>query len=397
MFRTLASQLSKFWSLQAVCLAAVWRGVLVSCLVGCLVGCNDKLPNFKVWVSNVRALETSPTQGTDGPTCSAGRTYSLQADMRAPGTAAVVKSNIIFVVDTSGSMGPELLKLQTSLPGFINQLNQQLSSNHKVVLHASVSGWSLQGVYVHNRAVGSTDKLHKIEMGLKGNINSKIPDSQLFFDSGTIFHYVVVTDDLEQYDACGPLASQVPAGAPYSAASVAHYEACLINRYQSGVGAFLEARGLSHRLHAIHFKNAASASNQCAIGSAAGTQLSETGAPYVSLTQAFGGGSHDLCQDNWNGLLSGLVDQIASDAQGEALQLQECAEGGVAIQRVVVKQGDFSRVLEMSDAGALLFQQGSSGAPASIRLQSAYLRQLIMTNQLDGSKPYSLQVDYSVL
>ena len=364
-----------------------------------LMGCNDKLPNFKVIELPSKVDISSNSE------CSAIQ-HSVSREFGAPIAGAVAKSNIIFVVDTSGSMGDELIKLQVSLPQFINQLTSRLDSNHKIVLHAQASGWALPGVYVHDRYVGSTDKMSKIEQALGASATSSsrnmIPRSALFTDPGSIFHYVIVTDDVEEYGSCQPVWMGVQSMAPYSASSVSGYESCLVDRYQAGVGAYMSARGFSHRLHAIHFKGGSSVPGAsvplgCAVGTAAGTSLSETGAPYVSLSRAFGGGSHDLCQDSWSELMEGLVDEISSAAQSHKVELSACPGKSVSIQRVVIRQGGYSRVLQMNDAGALLLHQAASGSPASVQIQNAFLQQLIQSGEMDGAKGYSLHVDYSVI
>ncbi len=359
-----------------------------------LVACSEKLPSFKV----IQLGSKGEVEGSGA--CPSGKQLSVTANLDAPGMGAVSKSNIIFVVDTSGSMLDELQKLQVSLPGFIRQLDEQLGANHKVVMHAQVSGWSLPGVYVHGRPVGSTDKMAKIELALGASPASSavnmIPKSALFTEPGTVFHYVVVTDDIEEFGNCTPSAGQVEAMAPYSAASVSNYESCLINRYRAGVGSYLESRGFSHRLHAIHFKGGSTPTLGCAIGNAAGTDLAETGAPYVSLSMAFGGVSHDLCQDNWSELMTRLVGQVSSAAQGQAAKLEACSGHGVAVQRVVIRQGSYERVLNAQESGTFLFVPGTPDQAATVQLQGAFLQQLIARGELAGDKGYSLQVDYTV-
>ena len=356
-----------------------------------LLGCSEKLPNFKVLQLPTKVEITSGPGdsggGGGGGACALGSQLSVSSDLNAPGTGGVAKSNIIFVVDTSGSMNDEMIKLQVNLPAFINQLNAQLDSNHKVVLHASVSGWSLPGVYLHNKAVGSVNKLAKIEeaLGIVATTASNVmPVSALFREAGTIFHYVVVTDDVEVYGGCSPTASGVSAVGPYSASSVANYEACLIGRYGTNVGGFMASHGFSHRFHAIHFKNSVTAPVGCAVGTAAQTSLSETGAPYISMAQAFGGGSHDLCQENWNQLLTSLVDQISSAAQSQRVQLTACSSSNVLVQRVVIKQGSYSRVLSGGELSSVIFHQGTSSAASTVQLQSSFLQQLISSGDIDG-------------
>jgi hypothetical protein len=170
-----------------------------------------------------------------------------------------------------------------------------------------------------------------------------------------------------------------------------------VQRVNSGLGAHLISRGLSHRLHAIHFKGASSSSPGCAAGTAAGTALAETGAPYLSLARAFGGGSHDLCQDSWSGLMSDLVEQISVAAQGQKVELSSCSAGGVALQRVVVRQGSYSKNIQGSESGAVILRQATAESPATVQLESAFLQQLIQNGELDGSQGYSLQVNYMAI
>ena len=322
-----------------------------------------------------------PNPVTDS--CIAGKTQSESIFFAASsGMGSSYAQNIIFVLDTSGSMYSEMKYLEKSLPQFLTTLQSKLPAElSRVVLFSNAPFTIPSGVYHHYFSVGSTNKISSIKESLSVGNKKQIPDSVLIQTPGAVNHYVIITDDIEGGGRLGMACS-------YStASSVKEYTDCQTGEFQKGVVDVLAQQSISARLHAIHWNKTPSdpaIALTCGAGSSYAKILGAS--PYTELTEAFGGGSYDLCAPDWDMLLKSLAESIAQSAKPGALT--GCEKSRLKVTSAQVVQNGVSK----EALSGVVLTQASGTQGALVSLKPGYLESL----GLNSSQAYRVVVTTKV-
>ncbi|MBU6375037.1 MAG: VWA domain-containing protein, partial [Bdellovibrionales bacterium] len=338
-------------------------------------------------------------------TCKVGAKFSEQLEM--PGSSSMgassKASNIIILLDTSGSMRDEMVKLGNALPQFIGDLSSRLgSSQHRIVLHSDAQFTDQAGnpkilsfpnYFQHNDYVHSYNKILKIEEGLgllrrpsRAITGGPIPEGRLIMDPGTIFHYLVITDEPETIpNECMPSTVRDLPFFEIFSTDWGAYEECLVRRYRQTVGAFMQDKSLQHRFHSIHSKTP---------DSSLWKMMNEGGRPYVKLTQTFGGKSYDIQNTDWDQMLAQFGNTVIQESAGVFGELRRCAFSPLKILKAEIYQetGGMGMSAPLA-AQDFEFTAGTEYSPARVRLKAG-----VMTAKgFDATKAYTIKLETELM
>lgn len=318
-----------------------------------------------------------------GRHCESGSTQRSQLEF---GSGAPRKLNVIFVVDTSGSMSDEAGRLSQSLPKFLSDLQAELGDSAKVIVQGVERAAPLSvpsGVYQHSYAVGSRDKIARIAEGLGLSGGVQISAAQRFSGPDTIHHYVVITDDIEQIGQCDPTKMLHPmpgAFTPEEDAEWLAYQSCLVSHFKANVIQPLHSRGEAVRLSALYSHSVGGADKDYAWRAA----LSGKGYPYEGLASTFGGRVYDLDQPDWTQILGDLKNLLVEDARG--LAIEACRDSQIELVSATLEQGGVSKSVAIHDQVTLSRASGESSPRISVN------RTAIEALGFDPGAPFNLAV-----
>jgi hypothetical protein len=299
-------------------------------------------------------------------------------------------TNVVFMVDTSGSMKEEAVQLRTNLEGFVTRVKREALSQQRIrfavvgtegnifnsktpLLPAPYKPNALvDDVYWHHDLVFSADKflatmgvfgltaytpvgttkpvsINKTKYatipGLNIAANSACKGTNLF-DCDALNHIVFVTDDGESLAGCA-----------------ANTPNCIPDTFDNEMKAHLAKTDSSYRLHAINFTKTSVKSSTCAAG------VEGVWKDYESLAAESGGLSLDLCQNDWSPLFDQLKERIVSTTRPAAFG--QCAKSDREIVSVALKLKDgLTITLTLKD---VTYAAPAGTAAATIYLPGSFL------------------------
>ncbi|HUP56391.1 MAG TPA: vWA domain-containing protein [Bdellovibrionota bacterium] len=285
------------------------------------------------------------------PSCSDSGSETEVVPLVANGGSARA-SNVVFVLDTSGSMANEIAQVRSNMEQFVNSVKSTLPAastrfavigerqNSTDVLPAPpyVKNGSYNGVFWHFYEIGSTDKMQKLMRsygmtefqsgGTTRSLNSSFPaipgvnfaaacsTAGSLFNCDALNHVVVVTDDIER----------LPNVTGQDATRTA---------FMTSFGAHLSKNRNTFKLHAIHAKQASTCS------------VAAYGKIYEDIAAATGSLSVDVCTTNWTPVFNALKNNIV--ASSGAVHFGKCASPTRSVSSVRVRWSGGEVALAASD------------------------------------------------
>lgn len=265
-------------------------------------------------------------------------------------TQSSTNVNVVFVIDTSGSMDNEIAQVRANVAQFVTDVKGTLNPNTTkfAVIGTSNSGDVLPAPYVkngtynqvywHHQAIGSKDKLRKLMRaygmttflsgGVSRILGTTVPTFPEFdalgacdatstlFNCNSLNHIVIVTDDIEAL--------------PNTTGQDNTRDA-----FMGSFGDHLKINRNAFKMHGIHAK----ATSSCSVAA--------YGKIYEDMATATGALSHDVCTANWTILFNSLKDQIFASAK--AMEFGQCLAPNRTIGSVKVKWGTQVVTLGTSD------------------------------------------------
>jgi len=338
---------------------------------------------------------TGGTTGNGNPTAACAAKSSLTELLPLVVNQTQQNTNVVFMIDTSGSMKEEALRLRANLEGFVSRVKSEALSQQRIrfavvgtegsifdrnspLLPAPYRANALvDDVYWHYNLVFSRDKF-LATLGVLG-ASSYQPAGAIFptiidkskyrtiadldvsstsacrgtnlYDCDALNHVVIVTDDGETLSGCTP-------------GMLRSNPSCIEDTFDSTLKTHLAKTGSSYRLHAIHYTSTSVPTATCTPGTAG-----DIWTPYTSLATATGGLSLDLCQDDWNPLFDQLKERIVGSSRPTAFA--QCGKSNREIISVSLKLKDGQVIpLAIKD---VIYAAPSGNAAATLYLPGSVL------------------------
>ena len=310
-----------------------------------------------------------------------------------------VRSNIVFAVDTSGSMKDEINQIRTNITKFVNDIKVLIPKTKIVVIGSEFTypnapiltvlpapyekNKAVSSIYWHYNYVDSFQKLDSIlnAFDLADYYNflgagerlvpalpliSKLKELQsVALDDATVaalpvyikdadFHFVIVSDDNE---------SQIRLDQPLESQIQVNY--LMLNHFLQKMDSVLKINNNTFKIHAIHEK---AGFNQSCVQ----TNADIFHHPYPEAVSKTQGGAFDICQTNWSSIFQKLTENVTGEMT--AVDLAKCQSKNRVITEVKVTGGGKPATIIPASDYSYYAASDTDGNPPRVVIDPAKLK-----------------------